>query len=147
MRIFNAFLIIFGSVVLFTLPLTLAIYDFRTDLRTDDFLTTTAVGVTTANETLLDDLYDNDIGSVDIVSDNATDTPLANSYNATSRVINVIGLGANATRTLEISYDVGAFGVTDALNNILDRIPMIWMLICIAFAPAALLAMFLNRRE
>jgi len=144
-QIFNVFMIIVGAVVLWLLPLTTAVYDFRTDERTDTFLTTTAVLVNSVNETLLDDLFNNDVGSVSIASDNATDTPLGNSYNATSRALLIIGLSGNATRTLDVSYDVQAFEVTDAINTLLDKVPFIWMLIIIAFAPAAMLALFLNR--
>lgn len=144
-QVFNSFMIIVGAVVLWLLPITPAIYDFRTDLRTDTFLTTTAVGITSANETLLDDLFNNDVGSVSIISDNTTDTPLGSSYNATSRALLVIGLSGNATRTLGVSYDVQAFEVTDAINALLDKVWLIWMLIIIGFAPAALLALFLNR--
>lgn len=145
MRIFNAFLIILGSVILLLLPLTGAIYDFRTDSRTDTFSTTTGVGVTTANETLLGDLYDCDMGSIDIDSDNATENPLASSVNCTSRVLLISNLAANTTRILDITYDVGAFEVTDAINDFLDFVPWIWILLIVAFAPAALVALFTNR--
>lgn len=145
MRIFNAFLAIFASVILFLLPLTTAIYDFRTDLRTDTFSIATGVGVTSANETLLNDLYDGDIGSIDIASDDAADVPLANSYNATSRLLNITGLTDNTTRTLSISYDIDALLGSDAINILADRAPWIWMVMVIAFAPAALFAIFTGR--
>lgn len=144
MRIFYAFLIIVVAAILWMLPITMAIYDFRTDLRTDTFNTSTAVGVTTANETLLDDLYDGDIGSVDIASDDATDAPLANSYNSTSRVLGMTGLTENTTRTLEISYDIDALDV-DSLNTLFDWLPLIWILVIVAFPMAALFAIFTGR--
>jgi len=103
------------------------------------------VGVTSANETLLDDLYDGDIGSIDIASGDATDTPLANTYNATSRLLNITGLTADTTRTLDVSYDVDALEGSDAVNTLVDRVPFIWMLMIIAFAPASLFAIVTNR--
>lgn len=127
------------------LPLTDAIYDFRTDLRTDTFSTATAAGVTSANETLLEELYDDDIGSVDIASDNATDAPLPNSYNSTSRELTITGLTANITRTLDITYAVDALQGSTAIDAIVDRIPWIWLLVTIAFGPAALFAIFTGR--
>lgn len=145
MRIFYAFLIVLVSVILWMLPVTEAVYDFRTELRTDTFSTTTAVGVTSANETLLDDLYDDDTGSVDIDSDDATDIPLANSYNGTTQVLNITGLTANTTRTLDVSYDVSALEGYDAISTLLDRVSWIWMLVIISFGPAALFAIFTGR--
>ena len=145
MRIFFAFLVILVSAMLFMLPTTTAIYDFRTDLRTDSFTTATALGVVTANETLLEALFDDDLGSIAIVSDDATDVALPNSYNSTSQVLNITGLTANATRSLGISYDVDALAGSDAINNIIDRIPFIWMLVIIALPMAALFAIFTGR--
>ena len=127
------------------LPITTAIYDFRTDLRTDTFSTDTAAGVTSANETLLESLYEGDLGSIDIFSDDATDVPLGSSYNATSRLLNVTGLTANATRTLDVSYDVDALQGSEAINTLVDRVPWIWFLIIVAFGPAALFAIFTGR--
>lgn len=127
------------------LPVSEAIYDFRTFVRTDTFLTATAVGVTTANETLLDDLYDCDMGSIDMNSDVATDHPLPGTINCTTRVLNVSGLTANATRTLDITYDVNALGGSVAINLLADRAPLFWLLVCIAFSPAALFAIFTGR--
>jgi hypothetical protein len=144
-KIFSAFLVIMVSAILFMLPFTQMSYDFRTDERTDTFSTATALAVTSANETLLDDLFDDDTGSVGIVSDDATDVPLANSYNSTSRVLNITGLTANATRLLEITYDIDALQGTDAINNLVDQLPWIWLIVAIAFPGAALFAIFTGR--
>lgn len=127
------------------LPITSAIYDFRTDLRTDTFSTATAVGVTTANETLLEELYDGDIGSVDIASDDATDVPLPNSYNSTSQVLNISGLTGNVTRTLEVSYDVDALEGSNAVDTLLGWLPYIWILVIVVFPMAAIFAIFTGR--
>ena len=144
-KIFNAFLVLFASVILFLLPLTDAIYDFRTEERTNTFSTTTGLGETTANVTLFDDLYDCDLGSVDIDSDNSTDNPVASSINCTTREMTVTGLSANVTRALDVTYDIDALGAFDSINTLLDRLPFIWMLMIIAFAPAGLFAIFTRR--
>ena len=145
MRVFYAFVIILAAAILFMLPLTDVIYDFRTDSRTDTFSTTTGA-LPSANETLLDDLYDGEPGSVDrIVSDNATEAPLANTYNAISRVLNITNLAANTTRILNITYDFDALGGNTTINLLADRFPWIWMLSIICFAPAALIALFTGR--
>ncbi len=129
--------------ILFMLPLTGAVYDFRTDLREDTISETTA-NLTADNVTLLKDLYADDINSVSISSNLTTDTPLALSYNAT-RLLFMTGLTDNTTRLLTISYDIDVFGGTAALNRVADIIPFIWMLSIIAFTPAALFAIFTGR--
>ena len=145
MRIFYAFLIVLVAGILFMLPMTEAIYDFRTALRTDTFSTTTAIGITTANETLLGNLYDCDMGSIDIDSDEATDHPLPSTINCTNRVLTISGLSANITRILEITYAFDALEGSTAVNALADRIPWIWLLITIAFGPAAIFAIFTGR--
>ena len=127
------------------LPVTQAIYDYRTDQRTDTFSTDTAVGVTTANETLLGDLYDCDMGSIDIDSDEATDAPLPNSINCTSQELNVTGLTANTTRTLNITYDYDALAGNNAIDTLVGWLPYIWILIIVVFPMAAIFAIFTGR--
>ena len=145
MRIFYAFLIVMVSAILFMLPLTEGVYDFRTDPRTDTFSVDTGVGVTTANESLLSDLYDCDMSSIDIDSDLATDNPQYYAINCTTRLLDITGLTANTTRTLSITYDFDALQGSTAINNLVDRVPWIWLLVIIAFAPAAIFAIFTGR--
>jgi hypothetical protein len=145
MRIFYAFVIVIASAILFVLPVSEGIYDFRTEFRTDTYSTDTAVGVTTANETLLGDLYNCDLGSVSIDSTLATDTPLAGSINCTNRVLNITGLTANTTRTLDITYDYDALQGNTAVNSLMDNLPWIWILIIVGFGPAAILAIFMGK--
>ena len=145
MRIFYAFLIILVTVILWMLPVTQAIYDFRTDLRTDTFSTDTAVAVTTANETLLTDLYNCDMGSIDIDSDLATDLPLPSSINCTNRVLLVSGLTANTSRILDITYAFNAITDHPSLGTLLGWFPFIWWLILVAFPMAAIFAIFTGK--
>ncbi len=144
-NIFNAFLILFASVILWLLPQTSAIDDFITDLRTDTLSATTAVAVTTDNVTLLAALYDDDIGRVSIASDDATDIPIANSYNTTSRALNVTGLTANATRVLEVTYDIDALGGSPAVVTFVSNLPFIWLLVIAVFPMAAIFVILRNR--
>lgn len=145
MRVFYALLIIVASAILWMLPVTEAVYDFRTDMRTDSFSTTTG-GATSANVMLFDDLYDcPDVGSVDVDSDNATDTPVANSINCTTRILLIDGLSVNTTRVLDVTYPVDALWDSTALNILMDRVPWIWILVIIAFPAAALFAIITGR--
>ena len=145
MRIYNSFLTIFCTVILLLLPLTGAVYAFRTDARTDSFLIPTAVAVTIANATLLGELYNDDLGSVSIASTLGTDAPLPNSINVTNEELNITGLTANTSRTLNITYDFDAFMGSAALNRLADILPWIWLLMLIALAPAALYAILSGR--
>lgn len=127
------------------LPVSSAIYDFRTDLREDTFNNTTGIGETTANVTLFKLVYDDDTETIGILSSISTDTPLYSSYNGTTRLLGITGLAASANRTLTVSYDIDALEGSDAVNTLLDRIPFIWMLVIIAFPMAALFAIFTGR--
>ena len=138
-------MIMFVSAILFMLPFTQMAYDFRTEPRTDTYSVDTAVGILTANESLYDDLYNADLGSIDIDSTLATDVPMPAAYNVTTRLLDITGLTANTTRILEITYDFDALSATAAIAALIDRLPWIWLLVCVAFAPAALFAIFTNR--
>lgn len=145
MRIFNAFLIIIVSAILFLLPLTEGIYDFRTDLQTDTFSVSTNATATAANVTLLNVLYDNDTTTISILSDTSADIPVYSSYNITSRDLEMSGLAVSTTRIITASYDVDALEGSDAINTIVGYVPFIWLLAIIGFAPAALVAIFTGR--
>lgn len=129
------------------LPVSGAVYDFRTDLRTDEFTSPTGVGVTSANVTLGEPLYDDDTQTIDILSDLSTDTPAFSSYTTATRVVNISGLSANTTRILTVSYDVDALGGSDALNTFVGYVPWMWMLIIIVFPIAGLAAIWTGRAD
>ena len=137
MKIFNAFLIIIIASILFMLPFTTAIYDFRTDLRTDTFPGTSTGGAeTSANLSLTKFVFDDDTETIDILSDDGADLPLLFSYNTTTRLVDMTGLAVSATRTISISYDIDALSESDAVSTILDRVPAIFLLVVIAFPMA-----------
>ncbi len=144
MKIFYAFLVIVSSALLFMLPITSTIYDFRTDLREDTFVVTTAAGITSANTTLLVAIYNDDTQTINYTS-NTTEAPIFSSFNATSRQLTTAGLAEATTRALVVAYDISALPGADALNNLLDKIPLIWMLMVISFPIAALASMFVGR--
>jgi len=135
------------AVLLWMLPLSEAVYDFRTELREDVFTSPTGVGVNCANVTLGKPVYDDDTGTIDYYSDLDTDTPAYSSYNATSRQLLVCGLTANTTRVLTISYDINALEGYDAIGTVVDRWPFIWILLIIVFPVAAFVAMFMGRSD
>jgi len=145
MRIFYAFLIIFTATFLWLLPVTTSIYDFRTDLRTDTYTSTTAVATTTANVVLGKPIYDNDTGTLSFISDNSADTPIYFAYDTPTRELEISGLSANSTRIIEVSYDISSLTANPSVETLLDALPFIWIIIIIAFGPAALFAIFTGR--
>jgi len=143
MRIFYAFLIILTATLLWMLPVTAAIYDFRTEVQEDTFSSTTGGAETTDDVVLSHLLYDDDTQTIDILSSSDNDTPVVSAYIAGTRTLTVAGLLADSTRTLTVSYDIDALVGSDALDVLTDRVPWIW-LICIAVFPAAALVSMLK---
>lgn len=144
MRIFYAFLVIITATFLFMLPITQAVYDFRTDVREDTFTVTTAVGISSANTTLLKAIYSDDTATIGYESSIA-EVPVLSSYNATSRQLTTSGLTDNTSRSLVVSYDVTALNDATGFDTLLDRVPLIWLLMVIAFPIAALASMFVGK--
>lgn len=145
MRIFYAFLILVVSAFLFMLPVSEAIYDYRTIQHTSTNVVDTAVGVTTGNVTLANDIFDDDTDALDIDSDLHTDHPTFSTYNATTRFLVFSGLTANTSRTITVVYYSDALNAYASVNTFLDYLPYIWFIVVIAFIPAALFAIFTNR--
>lgn len=143
-NIFNAFLIIVASTIFFLLPYTLAAYDLQTDQHSEDFSVVTAVGQTTDNITFHYDLYDDDTGTINVVSDLSSDTISWSSYNATDNHLLITGMTANATRILTATYDKDALN-SSAITSFVNVVVWIWLLAAAAFAPAALAAIFTGR--
>jgi len=137
-----------ASTILFLLPVSTGIYDFRTDQRNDIFTVTTPVATTNATVQLAKPIYDNDTSTLVLTSGSSIlDVPLYSSYNTTTRALLVIGLSDNLTRSLTVAYDVSADGLTGAMGTLLDFIPFIWMLMVIAFPVSALVAIWTGRAD
>jgi len=145
MRIFYALLILLASAILWMLPVTEGIYDFRTDVREDNFTVLTAAGVTNSTVQLFTNIYDDDVSTIDLSSNDGDDTPTYSSYNSTTRNLVVIGLSANTTRTLTVFYDIDALTESAAVGNLLDMIDFLWILVVVAFPGAAIVAIVTMR--
>jgi hypothetical protein len=137
-RIFTSFLIVLLDIFLWFLPIQTAIYDFRTDIQTDNFNVATALATTTGNVTLSKELYGNDTQTIVLNSNLSTDSPVYSSYNTTTRVLKMSGFTVNATRTLEVLYNRPSFSPSSSLNSFMDVLPWFWMLFLAIFPFAAL---------
>lgn len=146
MKAFWATVIIITTIFLFMLPITGAIYDFRTDIREDEFNNVeTGSGETTANVTLLKPVYDDDTNTIDILSNTSDDTPAYSSYNTTTRALEVSGLAASTNRTLTVSYDINAFSGQDGFETFFDYLPYFYYVLIAIFPAAAIAAIWLGR--
>lgn len=128
MRIFWGFLIIAVAVILWMLPITQSVYDYRTDIYYDYYNWETVAANTTANVVLTNPIYNNDTNTITIQSDLATDVPLYSAYNTTTRLLDMTGLTAGANRTLTVYYDINALLSQPALSTLMDWLPYIWMI-------------------
>jgi hypothetical protein len=145
LKIFYSFLIVFASAVLYFIPITAGVHDFRTDLKEDSFYVSTNGAITTGNVTLIKALYQDDTSSVQLTSDQAVDTPVVAGYTTATRLLDISGLAVSYNRTLTASYDWDALGGSGAVNAFLDKVAWIWLLCVIAFAPAALAAVWMGK--
>jgi len=146
MKIFYGFLIIVTVSILFMLPITEAIYDFRTDVRDDNFYgIETGVGVVTANVTLHTSLYDDDTDTIGILSNETDDIPAFSTYDTATRELEVGGLAASGNRTLTVSYDIDALSASTAVSNFMNVVSWIWFILLAAFPAAAIGAIFMGR--
>lgn len=146
MKIFYSFLILVIAVFLWMLPITDAIYDFRSDVREDSFPDVeTDTGETSANVTLLKILYDDNTNSFAILSDLSTDLPAYSSYNSTNRVLTVSGLTANTTRDLLVEYDINAFSGQAGFETFFDYLPYFYYIMVAIFPMASIAAIWVGR--
>ncbi len=133
-----------GAIILFLMPIASGAYDFRTDVREDTFNINTAAGVTAANVTLLKALYDDDTSTISF-SSNVSEAPTVLSWNGTNKQLGISDLTESESHQIVVSYDVTAFQTSSALDNLIDKVPWIWLLMVIGFVPAALIAIFMGR--
>jgi len=148
MKIFYSFLVIVAAAILFLLPVSDAVYAFRTTVRTDVFPgEATGGGDSTAAVVLLKDVYEDDTTTIEPTSSLSTDIPAYLSYNTTNRELTVSGLTVSENRTIYVDYTIDALAMTGALSTLADRLPWIWMLLVIGFVPAALVAIFMGKAD
>ena len=99
------------------------IQEVRSTSHTEAFgSVTTAAGVTTANVTLVEDLFGDRTAEVTSVTSNVTtDVPLVSTYTAATNKLLISGLTASQTRTLTVVYKIGRltdyFGVDTAIRT------------------------------
>lgn len=145
MRIFNAFLIMLVAVILLLLPVTDAVYDFRTDIKEDKFTVETGGGESTGNVSLNKELYNADSSTITITSDLGSDLPQFSAYHDGTNTISFSGLTASSNRTITVLYDYDAISGLVAINTLIDRTSFIWYVMLIGLPIAGVAAIFTGR--
>jgi hypothetical protein len=82
-----------------------AINDFRSTSVEEAYDITTGAEDTSANVTLVHELFGDNTISASITSDYSGDAPIAYSYTKSSQMLIITGLDASQTRRLTIEYD------------------------------------------
>lgn len=134
-----ALFLLFGA---FASPILDGIKGWRTEDTTQNFIVTTAGGVTTANVTLTKNLYNDDVSEViALTSTDGTEAPVATSYDDTTQNILVSALNAGVTRTLTVEY----YGLPD--NDVMDAIgPFLGFLVIGGLSLAAVWGIWKNKK-
>lgn len=138
----KAVFVIIGVIIVLILfgVMLSGIDDAQTSQRDDAFAgVATAPAVYTADVQLVVDIYDNNIVNVvSIISDNALDAPLPDTYVAASNTLTVRGLAANDSRSLVVTYKYGSLtGTAAKAGTFLDMIPLLMGMIIVVIIVAA----------
>jgi hypothetical protein len=145
LKIFEGFLVLVLVSFLWMLPVSEAIYNYRTDVREDTFHIITTVGQTTVSVALIRPVYQDDFGTVSVSSNCSSDALIVESYTAATRLVSLSGLADGESRLLTVSYDVDALAAHSAINTFLNWLPGIWILILFVF-PVAVIYVIVRRR-
>lgn len=122
-----------------------SIFDFRTDELEQTFSVTTGSGETTANVTLSNSLWQDDVAHAEATSNNTSDAPSAQSYNTTSRQLLVGGLVADTTHTLTVTYNSQGLGEYTGAEEGVRHLPMVIILGLILVPLLTALGVFIKR--
>ena len=139
-------MIVFTVGALFFLPITDGITAVKTDTKIDRLPSVTGAGETTDNLTLTNEVYNDDTSDLTLDSSDGDDTPTLTAYAPGNHTIAISGLSENTTRTITVTYDIAALTIWSGVDTLLGYFPMIWYILAIAMAPAALIAIWKFRR-
>lgn len=125
----RAALAVIGAIIILVLfgTMMVGIKSAQTSERSDVFnAVTTGAGATTANVVLVADPFENDKLNVSsIISSNALDAPLPDSYVSASNTLTVRGLKDGDTRNLTVTYLYGSLtGKAAPTGQFLGMIPL-----------------------
>jgi hypothetical protein len=141
-KIVATFLMITLVALLFMLPISTAIYDYRTDPYEQTFYDLNSVGAS-ENISLFKPIYGADPNKCSFASDLASDNATPGVYyDATSHVIQVNGLTAGGTRDLTATYPVNALSSVAALDVFLNMVPWLWYLLLVAVLGVAIFSIW-----
>ena len=137
--VFGVLLLIIGLPAFFT-----SINDAQVEEYTQTFAgVATGAAVYSANVTLSEDLYNDNVISVTDSSSNITsDSPSAATYNSVSGVLLVEGLDASQMRTLSITYEIASTLLASGMGIFFTMSIWFWLFAIIGMIAGAIYAFF-----
>lgn len=127
---------------------TPAVFSTIDNSITDDYSqsiagVSTGSGVYSANITLGQAVFNDNVASISAITSNVTtDAPTASSYNSVSRAVEVTGLSASQLRTLTVAFTIDSPILPDSLVTFLVILRWFWVFVIIGFAGGAIYAFF-----
>lgn len=104
-----ALLIISAILIIGFLPFAVAsIEEFRSVDYSEPHIVDTGIGETDADVVLSQDLFNDATANVSLSSDNGDDAPIPSAYTAATHTLNISGLADDDSRTMTITYKIGA---------------------------------------
>lgn len=102
-------------------------HELQTDVATQtEAAVATGIGEVAADVVLTTALWaDSNTNVVSVTSDNVLDTPVAGTYTAGTRTLNVTGLAANDTRALTLSYKIDALTDYTGMGQMVAVAPLL----------------------
>ena len=143
-----AIVISFAGILLLAIQLPAVldgIQDFRTRVASQTFQVVTGASDNNANVVLDSPLWDNAISHITLVASNETEAATANTYNGTTRTLNVNGLTGNITRTITVNYRTPALDDYTGADAFIQHVPTGYVFGLIGIAMAVLGAAFARR--
>lgn len=138
--------VVFGVLLLIiSLPVFFqSTHDAQVQEQTQSFAgIATAVSVNSANITMAQAVYADNLASITSVSSNITgDTPTAASFNSVSKVLNVTGLVQSNTRTLSVNYEIPSTLLPDGANVFFTVVRWFYVFTIIGMLAGAIYAFF-----
>jgi len=123
--------IIMVAIMFIIFPIVMdASHELQTDVYTQtESDVTTGSGETAADVVLDEALWDDSTTHIDsITSDNGSDTPVAGTYTAATKTLNVTGLAESSTRTLTITYEYDALTDYTGMGELVAVAPLLLFL-------------------
>ena len=141
--------VIFVGIIILAIALptvTGGLFDFRTDTLEETFIFDTAGAETNQTVQLANGLWDGSVAYVDVSSNDTSEIPLPNSYNATTRDLTVTNILASTGHILTIEYQTSGLSQYTGAEEAATKIPLAVVAAVIILPLGVLVGLFVRRR-